>query len=289
MPSTLHEVLIAIFRNRPSLAAELLEDAFGIEVPPHEQVRVEPSDFSDVAPTQYQADSVTVLSTDDQPVLAVVTEVQLGRDPDKRWSWPVYLATLRARLKCPAVLMVVCPQSTVAAWSARPIDLGHPGWTLTPLVLHPDRVPVVTDVDEAQRSPELAVLSAMAHGDHPESDKVLSAMLGGLKDVEQQRAVLYYDIVLHALPAAARSYLEGLIVTATYEFQSDFMRRHQAESRAEGQVHGEAVAVVRFLKARGIEMTDDEQARILAATNADQVNLWVERAATITSLEELFI
>jgi hypothetical protein len=30
-------------------------------------------------------------------VLGVVVEVQLSRDPDKRWSWPVYLTTLGAR------------------------------------------------------------------------------------------------------------------------------------------------------------------------------------------------
>lgn len=35
-----------------------------------------------------------------QPVLAVVVEVQLDRDPRKRRSWPPYLATLHARPGC---------------------------------------------------------------------------------------------------------------------------------------------------------------------------------------------
>jgi fructose-specific component phosphotransferase system IIB-like protein len=35
---------------------------------------------------------------------------------------------------------------------------------IRPIVIGPNGVPVVTDVDRAVREPELAVLSAMAHG-----------------------------------------------------------------------------------------------------------------------------
>ncbi|WP_437808051.1 hypothetical protein [Sorangium sp. So ce1078] len=36
--------------------------------------------------------------------------------------------------------------------------------TLTPLVLGPEGVPVVTDAEQAMAAPEVVVLSAMAHG-----------------------------------------------------------------------------------------------------------------------------
>ncbi|MEA3528283.1 hypothetical protein [Nocardia implantans] len=39
--------------------------------------------------------SVT-LTEADVPVLGIVVEVQLQRDDDKMWSWPVYLTTLCA-------------------------------------------------------------------------------------------------------------------------------------------------------------------------------------------------
>jgi hypothetical protein len=39
---------------------------------------------------------------------------------------------------------VICPESRAAAWARRPISLGHPGLVLTPLVLGPDEVPVLT-------------------------------------------------------------------------------------------------------------------------------------------------
>lgn len=288
MPSSLHEALIQMFRYRPTLAAELLTDALGINLPVYEQARLESGEFTDVTPTEYRADSVVVLATGDTPVLAVVVEAQLGRDRDKRWTWPVYLATLRARLCCSTVLLVVCVDATTAAWCGAPIDLGHPGWVLSPLVLGPDRVPLVTDADQASRAPELAVLSAMAHRAHPDRNKVLHALLSALAAVDPERATLYSDVVLAALPAAARRYLEALMTTRTYEYQSDFVRRYVFQGRAEGRAEGEAKAVLAVLDARGIDIPDDARARITECSDLDQLDIWVRRAATARSINDLF-
>ena len=51
MPSSLHEVLIELFRQRPALAAELLADALDLDLPGYEQARVEPGELTDVSPT----------------------------------------------------------------------------------------------------------------------------------------------------------------------------------------------------------------------------------------------
>jgi hypothetical protein len=293
MPSRVHEALIEMFRHRPSLAAELLTEALGVDLPPFQQARLESGEFTDVTPTEYRADAVVVLTAGEASVLAVVVEVQLGRDRLKCWSWPVYLATLRARLRCPAVLLVVCVEAATASWCARPIDLGHPGWVLAPLVLGPQQVPVVTDVDRASRLPELAVLSAMAHGAHPERDKVLHALLSALAVVDQERLTLYSDVVLAALPAAAKRYLEALMTAETYEYQSDFVRRFvfqgRAEGKAEGKAEGEAAAVLAVLDARGIEVPEDARARITGCSDLDQLDTWVRRAVTVASIHDLFV
>jgi hypothetical protein len=105
-----------------------------------------------------------VLLLKGKPVLAIVVEVQLSRDEDKRASWPLYLTSLRSRVKCPTVLLVVAPDAAVARWCAKPIELGHPGFRLQPLVAGPEAIPVVVEPEEAERDPELAVLSALAHG-----------------------------------------------------------------------------------------------------------------------------
>jgi hypothetical protein len=41
---------------------------------------------------------------------------------DKLLTWPAYVANLRAKLGWPAVLLVIAPAPTVAAWARRPID-----------------------------------------------------------------------------------------------------------------------------------------------------------------------
>jgi hypothetical protein len=104
MASMRHEGLLLLFRNRPELAAELLRDALGVGLPAWSEARVESAELTEVAPTEYRADLV-VLLVEGRPVFAIVVEVQLTRDEDKRWTWPVYLASLRARVGCPTALI----------------------------------------------------------------------------------------------------------------------------------------------------------------------------------------
>jgi hypothetical protein len=48
------------------------------------------------------------------------------------------------------------------------------------MVLGPSGVPVVTDVQAAKLDPELAVLSAMAHGQDPEADRSLQIAVAAM-------------------------------------------------------------------------------------------------------------
>jgi hypothetical protein len=49
---------------------------------------------------------------------AAVVEVQLRPDPRKRFSWPLYQAVLRARLKCPVEIVVLTLDEATALWCA---------------------------------------------------------------------------------------------------------------------------------------------------------------------------
>jgi hypothetical protein len=290
MPSHRHEVLVELFHRHPELAPELLATVFGLDLPAYQRAEVRPGGLTDVYPTEYRADAVVALADRaGTPLLAVIVEVQLGRDPGKRRSWPAYLATLYARLGCPTVLLVMSPDPAVAKWCAGPIDLGHPEWILRPVVLGWDRVPVLTDPEEATRSPELAVLSALAHGVRDGHEKVLDTLLAGLAAVDRDHANLYADIVLAALPEAARSYLETLMITQKYEYQSDFARRYFGQGKAEGKAEGEAKAVLAVLATRGIEVPDDARARITSCTDLDQLETWVRRAVTAHCVHDLFV
>lgn len=175
MPSHPHEWLVELFRNRPLLAPELLRDALHMELPRFTEARIDSADLTDVQPTEYRADLV-VLLLDKVHVLGIVVEVQLSRDNDKQFVWPVYATTLRARFKCPVCLLIVTTDEAIARWAARPIDLGG-GNRFFPLVLRPSGVPEVTDEARAQSDPELAVFSAMAHGKDADSEKSVQIAL----------------------------------------------------------------------------------------------------------------
>jgi hypothetical protein len=67
-------------------------------------------------------------------------------------------------MRCPVCVLVFTPHRELVRWASRPIELGG-GNVFTPLVIGPSGVPIVTDTARALADPELAVLSAMAHGD----------------------------------------------------------------------------------------------------------------------------
>jgi hypothetical protein len=283
MPSLLHEALVAMFRDRPSLATDVLAHSLGIRTPRSGTARVSASELTTVTPTEYRADLVITVGGRKKTALAVVMEAQLSIDMSKRRSWPVYLATLHARFGCEVALLVVCPNKAVANWCAKRIVLG-PSLEMTPLVLGPQTIPILTDPELAQRNPELAVLSALAHGAGGEHAKVLNALSAALLNVDKEHAKLYVDVVLANLPTDARHYLEDIMTSTSYQYQSDFARRYFDE----GEARGEARAVLTVLDARGIDVPDEVRTRVTSCTDVEQLNAWVRRAATVTSAQDLF-
>ena len=210
-PQQLHEVLLQPFRNRPLLAPELLRDALHVELPQFRRARIEFGGPDRRSTDRVRADLV-VLLLDGVPVLGIVVEVQLSQDDRKRLVWPVYAASLRARLKCQVSLLVVTVDETVARWAAKPIDMGN-GSRFVPLVLRPSGIPEVIDEQQAQSDPELAVLSAMAHGKDANTDKAVQIALVAefaIAGLDPDRSKLYFDLVRHSLSEAARRALQAM-------------------------------------------------------------------------------
>ncbi|WP_437325947.1 hypothetical protein [Sorangium sp. So ce381] len=292
MPSVTHEALVELFKNRPTLAAEMLHDALGHPVPTFTEARVESSDLTEIVPSDRRADVVVVLLAGEQQrrAMAIVVEVQLGVDADKPYVWPVYVSQTRARHRCPTGLLVVTINAAMARWSARPIDTGHPGWTLTPLVLGPQGVPVVTDAEQAKAAPEVAVLSAMAHGQSEAAEAIGVAFFEAADELDEERRAVYGDLVLSSLNAAARRKLEAMMKSG-YQFQSEFARSYVAKGREEGMREGtlktKAQAVLVFLEARGLEVPVEVRERVLASTDLDELDRWIRRAAVISDAREL--
>jgi len=79
-------------------------------------------------------------------------------------------------------------------WCAEPIEIGVPGFVLRPPVLRRTAVPLVTDLEEAARRPELGVLSVMSHGDTEQGTTIAAAVLPAIQGLDDDRVRLYYDL-----------------------------------------------------------------------------------------------
>ncbi len=107
-----------------------------------------------------------------------------------------------------------------------------------PYVLGPSGVPLVLDESQARANPELAVLSAMAHG--RDEDSALAAQIATLAgdvavSLDADRAKLYFDLVIYSLSEAARNALKAMDIRK-YEYQSDFARNYVAQGHKEGRI-----------------------------------------------------
>ena len=292
MPSMAHELLVDLFKNRPSLAAEILVEVLGLSLPTYTDARIASADLTEIQPAEYRADAVIVLLDRDVPVRVVIIEVQLAVDPKKRLSWPAYATVARAVHGCPASLLVVAPDPVVAGWCGEPIEIGIPGFVLCPPVLHRTAVPVVTDSGEAARRPELGVLSVLAHGRTEQGATIASAVLSairGLDDLDDDRVRLYYDLIYNSLDEAARRAVEVLM---GYEYQSDFAKKYVAQGRAEGLTEGRteeaARAVLTVLRVRGLAVPDADRERILSEKDPERLERWLEKAAVAASVAAVF-
>lgn len=165
MPSLEHQALIEMLRENPPLAPHLLSRLFHLEVPSHASVAVADATLDQLIPVEFRADLVLDLrDATGRVVLAIVVEAQRASSSRKKYTWPVYAAVARAERECPTVVLVVAPDPGVAAWAAEKIDLGLGLGSLQPLTLGPATVPLVTEPHVAEEEAEIAVLSAMAHG-----------------------------------------------------------------------------------------------------------------------------
>lgn len=280
----MHENLVEMFRDRPDFAADLLAGTLGITVPPFEKARVSPGDLNDIMPTEFRADLVVSLTRGDKVVLAVIVEAQLRTDARKRRSWPAYVGTLYARLGCPVVLLVVCPNRKAARWCAMPIAFGIPNLVLTPLVLGPHQVPAVLDIAAARRVPELAILSVLTYGDRsPDQRLIFEAFLSVLSAFDDDHAERYTEVILATLQATARAHLEELMSTASAEFPTPFLDRWREkyktklEAMAKAQAEAEVAAQVKADVAVRAAQVAQQVAQQVAAQVEQQIATQVEQ------------
>jgi hypothetical protein len=304
MPTLEHNALVEIFRENPELAPHLLVTLFHVDVPLYTSVAVVESSLDQLIPVEFRADLVLELrDAHGTLVLAIVIEVQRDQDPDKKFSWPVYVTGVRAKKRCGTVVLVVAPDADVAVWAAETIDLGLGLGPVKPLVLGPAVVPEITDPAEAEKETELAVLSAVAHGNGPNGLAVVQAALVGLSRLDQEHAAVYFQIIWNGLREPMRQALEALVMERQIEDKATFPPFVQKlidrgklegiregklegiregklegirEGKLEGELKGKRDTLLRLLARAGIPLSENESARIQACADIATLDLWID-------------
>jgi hypothetical protein len=179
-------------------------------------------------------------------------------------------------------VLVITVDEAVARWAAKPIEMGN-GSRFVPLVLRPSGVPEVTDDAQAVADPELAVLSAMAHGQDVDTGKAVQIALAARSAIvrrDHDRSKLYLDLVDQHLSEAAQRALQAMDLRK-YEYQSEFARRYVAE----GEAKGRAALVIKLLTRRFGPLTQDLEARIGESSIAELDEI-AERLLTAQTVRE---
>lgn len=319
VPSFLHEALIELFRADTSLAVDLCRRSLGAAVPKFDVVRVAEAAMNELAPAEYAADLVLVLERGGDAVLVIVLEVQLRVDAQKRWTWPVYGVNARARWRCPVLVLVVAPNARVAAWAARSIALGGRSVFQTE-VLSPHAVPAVQAGREALSHPELAVLSAVAHGNEPDGLKAIAAAFSGIAGLQRTEKGLYLALIDQALSKKRRREVSDM---GLFELMEEYDRtfgprdkklREQAiaeghalgrkagqeegrekgleegreEGRHQGHRAGRATAILQVLTHRGVEVDEATRARVLAVEDEAELDRLLAASLSVERADALF-
>lgn len=304
MPSAEHEGPLLLIENDPELPVRLM-NALEMEVPEYLEVRSENIDFSQIVPTEYTADKVVSLwSARKKPVMGIVNEVQLGIDPRKKFTWPLYNASLRAKLECEVRLLVITLDEAVAMWAAEPIYGLQPECTFIPKVVGPSSVPWVRTFEEAIKDPELAVLSAMAHGNEETGLEVALCAVEAASVLDEERKALYADLVYRSLTKDTFQKLVQIMDMSKYEPQSEFCKTWYERGMGDGEAKGEKRgmekgmekgeekglkrSVLQLLSQRGIDLSAADQARIQSCSDLTLLEVWLSRILTATSAKDLF-
>jgi hypothetical protein len=79
-----------------------------------------------------------------------------------------------------------------------------------------------------------------------------------------------------------------MMTTTKWLVSSPFAKEHFGRGLAEGKAEGEANAIMLVLRARGLQVTAEQQDRITGCTDLDQLSQWVARAAVVETTAELF-
>lgn len=150
---------------------------------------------------------------------------------------------------------------------------------MQPLVLGPAVVPEITDPAEAEKEVELAILSAVAHGNGPNGPAVVRAAVRALERLDPEHAAVYFQIIYDALREPLRRALEALVMERHTEGKTNFPPFAQKifeRGKLEGELTGKREVLLRLLGRAGIALTEEDRTRVQACEDSATLDRWVD-------------
>jgi hypothetical protein len=136
-------------------------------------------------------------------------------------------------------------------------------------------------------------MSAAYHG---ADAAVVDAFAAGIISLSPGQAKKYYEYGLRMSPEVVRDALEQLMATKYNEPFSKLGLTYYGQGREEGLeqgmeqglVAGERGTVLMVLKARNLQVSDSQRARINTCDDLATLKEWAEAALTVATADELF-
>ncbi|WP_437562740.1 Uma2 family endonuclease [Sorangium sp. So ce542] len=107
--------------------------------------------------------------------------------------------------------------------------------------------------------------------------------------VESGRLRFYADTAELVTAGELVGKLERMIEAAEARIEREQARAEQEQARAEQALGRLSAAILMILGARGISASEEAKGRILSETDLRVLERWLQRAATATAVEELFL
>ena len=201
-------------------------------------------------------------------------------------SWPAYVCNARAEHDCDAILLVLALSKRAARESAGLIRTGHPGFDLAPLVRGPGTLP---HPGHPLYGPQLTVLNILTGDLDLSNHAVRMFALLAIAEAPVELRESYTRIIRAVASESARAALEELMMTHLKDpFIDGLLDQGRAEGVAKGVAKGEAQILLRIMTARGLDIPEHLRVRVAECTDTASLEAWADRAATATSLADIF-
>jgi hypothetical protein len=285
--TNVHDTPLKLCRTKPGFAVELAGEILGLPIPEYGEVVPYSESLTDVEVRDLNADNVVLCRAGKRHQLGIIIEVQREKDKRKLFSWPAYQVNLRHRINAPVVLIVVCPSPAVAAWAAEPIETGQPGSVFRMQVLSPANYPKLFENTKKGELAEQMVLGTLIHERSDAIEQLLIAAEAELALLPEETAKRYTEYMLGQLSERPRTILEALMQQETYPYQSKLLADREARGEARGKIEGKAEALLGFIEARGLTITENQRRKIESCQDPAKMQLWVKRSPSAPTVADI--